>query len=109
MLRSGGSLRATAAALVIASLLAITVGCASDDEGPAADRGAFGRAMEERYGIDEDTAACISGYVVEDYDAAEIAVLIDEGMAGLPQARWEGYLNATVTCITHDEPLDGLP
>ena len=109
MLRSGGLLRPRALAVLVALVLTTAAGCSSGDDAPSADRAEFGRTMEERYGIDREQAACITEYVFDDYDDAEIVVLTDDGMPALPQARWEPYLNATVTCITHDEPLDGAP
>lgn len=110
--RSGGFPCARALALSVALLVvAGATGCSSGegngDTEATVGRNGFVAAMEDRYGVDDDQAACIADYVFEDYDPAEIAVLADEGMPALPQARWEPYLNATVACITHDQPLRG--
>ncbi|MCB1006634.1 MAG: hypothetical protein KDB35_20795, partial [Acidimicrobiales bacterium] len=78
-------------------------GCGGGDGNDRAgvDRVEFREAMQERYGIGPEPAECITGYVFDDYAAGEIATLAGEGMAALPQARWEPYLNASVACITH--------
>ncbi|MBL8774583.1 MAG: hypothetical protein JNK12_01575 [Acidimicrobiales bacterium] len=112
MFRSGGFPRARALAFSVALLaVAAATGCSSGEGDGGAEatvgRTGFVAAMEERYGVDGEQAACIADYVFEDYDPAEIAVLAEEGMPALPQARWEPYLNATVACITHDQPLAG--
>ena len=92
--------------MAIAALGLLLSACADESEvsvGP----GEFTDAMVERFGASEAQADCITTYVFEDYDDAEIRVLVDDGMAALPQARWSAYLNATASCITHDQPLEG--
>lgn len=109
MLRSGGWWpRATLAAAV--GLLALAAaGCTSGDGGATVDRASFTGTMQDRFAIDAERASCITDYVFEDYDADEVAVLADQGVAALPQVRWGPYLDASAACITHDEPLPGVP
>lgn len=104
MFRSSGWSRTTVVALAV-----LLTACSSGGEDARVGRDAFTGAMQERFGIDEDRATCITTYVFEDYDPGEVVVLAERGMAALPQARWEPYLNATAACITHDEPLPGIP
>lgn len=85
---------------------ALVASCGADATATV-DEDRFAAAMIEEFGATEEQAQCITDYVFEDYDAAEIEVLVDDGMAALPQARWEPYLNASAACLTHDEPLDG--
>ena len=61
--------------------------------------------MVERLGATDLQARCITGYVFDAYDPAEIDILAAEGMQALPQARWEPYLNAAVACVTKDQSL----
>lgn len=105
MLRSSGWSRTTVVALAV-----LLTACSSGGaDGTGISRDAFTEAMQDRFGIDAARAECITTYVFEDYDPAEVLVLADGGMAALPQARWEPYLNASAACITHDEPLPGVP
>lgn len=84
--------------------------CASDGDVRAElDRASFTATMQTRFSVDPDRAACITDYIFEDYGPDEIAVLADDGMAALPQVRWGPYLDASAACLTHDEPLPGVP
>lgn len=102
--------------MAIATLaLAVTLAaasCTGSDDGSGDDAVSpdeFTSVMQDRFGIDERRATCLTDYVFEDYDADEIAVLAEQGLPALPQARWEPYLNSSAACITHDEPLPGSP
>lgn len=109
MLRSGGWW-SRATLLVLVALLALAgSACGPGDDAATVDRGSFSATVQERFAIDADRAACITDYVFEDYDPGEIEVLADDGVAALPQVRWGPYLDASAACITHDEPLPGLP
>jgi hypothetical protein len=99
-------LRSTGIGAAAAALALLVPACGSSADATV-DRADFDEVMVERFGADDEQAACITRYVFDDYDDAEIALLADEGMTALPQARWEGYLDATVACITHDQPLEG--
>jgi len=76
--------------------------CGSDgDGGPSAT--AVADAMVDRYGASPAQADCIARYAVEDYDPEELVVIVEAGIVGLPQARWERHLSAVVTCLTLPE------
>lgn len=98
-----------AAALACAVALAATSCQRDDDPGTEVTRDEFTSAVQDRFGIDERRAACITDYVFEDYGADEVTVLAEQGLPALGPARWEPYLNASAACITHDEPLPGSP
>lgn len=93
-------------ALTAFALVFVAIAC-SDQPSSTVDRTEFAASMVERFAATEAQARCITDYVFDDYDAAEIEVLVDEGMGALPQARWSGYLNAAAACITHDQPIEG--
>ncbi len=92
----------TAAAL---SVLVATTACSSDSGAAGIDERRFESVMQERFGATEAQARCITAYVFDRYDQGDIEVLVDDGMAALPQARWEPYLNASIACLTYDQPL----
>jgi hypothetical protein len=89
------------AALILLCALALA-GCGDDGRRP--DDDAIEAAVAERHGADHDQAVCLREYLVADYDADELEVLVDEGVGALPQARWDPYLLASVACLT--QPLD---
>lgn len=109
MLRFGGWSRATVAALALVVTLTAASCLNPDDRATDVTPDEFTSAMQDRFGIGEQRATCITEYVFEDYGADEITVLVDQGLPALPQARWEPYLNSSAACITHDEPLPGSP
>lgn len=94
-------------AVVATTLLVLvtTTGCSSDADPEAVDEREFESVMQDRFGATDDQARCITGYVFDRYDQDDIDVIVDEGMAALAQARWEPYLNASIACLTHDQPL----
>ena len=89
--------------LVLAGLLALG-GCGDDSGTGAPSRADLDAATVERLGVDEAQAACIGDYLVEDYSGEERQVLVDEGMIGLPQARWDPWLMASLACTTDPPP-----
>lgn len=98
--------RTTSTWLAVAALGLVLSACGGGSE-PSVERAEFSAAMVDRFGATAAQAECITGYVFDAYDDAEIQVLVDEGMPALPQARWSAYLNASAACITHDQPLEG--
>lgn len=88
--------------LVATALAVLTVG-GCGDEADRPSRAAFEDEMVERYGADVDQAQCITDYTFDFYDDDEIELLRREGIGGIPQARWERHLSATVACLTSED------
>lgn len=85
--------------------LLLLVACGDDGggaEGPSDET--LEQALMERHGADPEQAGCIAEYLRDDYDAAELTVIVDDGVGALPQARWETYLTASLACLTR--PLE---
>lgn len=98
--------RITRWALPLTILAALFAGCGGKGGGQSGpSRNEVAQAVADRLGADDAQAGCTANYLFEDYDADELRVIVDEGMGGLPQPRWEPYLTATLACLT--QPLDG--
>ena len=100
-----GGIAAVRNALTAVSTAALMSSCSGAGSG-GAGRPAFERAMIEREKITAEQARCISGYVFAVYDAAQIAVIDEQGITGLPSPEWAEYGHAFMGCLFHD---DGEP
>ncbi len=88
-------------AAAVALLLVVACGDGGGTEGPSDQ--AVEQALMDRHGADAEQARCIAEYLYDDYDPAELAVIVEDGVGALPQARWETYLTASLACLT--QPL----
>lgn len=84
------------------TLLAVLLpaACGGDDHtGSSPDRAEFSTAMTELYGASDDQADCITRYVFDDYDPAEIETIQADGVDALPLGRWDAYFHTVIACL----------
>lgn len=89
---------------VTASLL-VLAGCGGDDGGEEAaiTPEAFQAGLVAREQFTPETAACISGYLFDDFPAEQLGVLASEDTSGLPPQIWGRYTQVVLACQYHDE------
>lgn len=86
------------------ALLLLVAACGDDAGAAGPSDEALEQALMDRHGADAEQAQCIATYLHEEYDPAELTVIVEDGVGALPQARWETYLTASLACLT--QPLE---
>jgi hypothetical protein len=77
----------------------LLAGCGDDAGTSGPSSAAVEDVVVERLGADQEQAACIGDRWRDAFDAGELRTVVDEGLAGLPQARWGDYLDAVAVCL----------
>jgi hypothetical protein len=99
--RAGGSRRSSTVVVCLLACTSLLVAC-SDDE-PAVDQAQVQRFLIDEEGLSAADAGCVSDLLAEGYDDATRAVLVDEGLEGLPSPLWGEYVISMISCTMGDE------
>lgn len=88
------------------AVASVATGCGSAGDDTTVSRSRFEVEMQERYATTADEAACITGFVYDEYDGTAIRALYDEGVTALPQAVWDPFVHSVIGCTIPDGSLE---